>query len=103
MEKSLSGTQQGVLTPSLSFRALMMDCTVAWFVGRMFSPRGKGQEPLQWKALYPRGEMIQPDQPISSKSTDRGCLWQGLIRSRERVLRDLPSLGTGILAGRLGA
>ena len=22
--------------------------TVAWLVGRMFWPRGKGQEPLQW-------------------------------------------------------
>lgn len=100
MEKSLSGTQQGLLTPSLNFRALMMDCTVAWLVGRMFSPRGKGQEPLQWKALYPRGEMIQPDQPISSKSTDKGCLWQGWSRPSERVLRDLPRLGTGISAGR---
>lgn len=36
MEKSLSGTQHGVSMPLISFRALIMDWTVAWLVGLMF-------------------------------------------------------------------
>lgn len=49
MDWSLSGTQHGAPTslPGI-LSACMMERTVAWLVALRPTPRGKGQEPLQW-------------------------------------------------------